>query len=116
MREPVRRPMDDPTLERFSRLAAARPEYLASVFDRYTRYAAAPQPGGRRAGTLAEYLGVSPRDLRRLGLYLRPRPDHFEADVTRTATAFGIDRFRLAEVVRHVDVIDTMTGAGTTGT
>src|SRR3712207_1577037 len=97
--------LDDETLERLARLARARPAYLAWVFDRYERLRELP------AGGLAEQLGVSPRDFLRLGVCLRPRGEWFEADVTRTAGAFGIDRFRLADVVRFVDAATAMSAS-----
>jgi hypothetical protein len=82
-----------------------RPAFWAWVFDQYVHLR------GLSDAVLAAQLGLSERDFQRLGLYLRPRADHFEADVTRTAAALGVDRFQLAQIVRLVDAVTARTSA-----
>ena len=98
--------MDDALLNRLSARARADSAFLANVLARYT------QAGGPVAGSLREHLRLTPRDFQRLGLYLRPRPDHFEEDVRTTANDFNIDPHQLAAVVRFVDAFDAMADSG----
>lgn len=94
--------MDDQTLERVARRIRTKPESWAWVFDRYDHWR------GPAAGALAAHLALSPRDLLRLGLYLRPRAGRFEADLRQAAADFAVDPARLAGVVRFVDAMEAM--------
>jgi hypothetical protein len=75
------------------------------VLDRYVKLR------GSAAGGLGEHLAVSPRNFLRLGLCLRPRTGHFEEDILQIASDFGVDPFRLADVVRFVEAAEAMSGA-----
>ena len=98
--------MDDKMLERLARRAAAHREYWAWVFERYETW------GGLATGHLAEHLGLTPRDLLRLGLYLRPRAERFEQDLRETSADFKTDRAALAAIVRFVDALGAMPQPG----
>lgn len=92
--------------ERLFRLAgdraATRLRFLSWVLARYEEIESLG-PGGLR-----ERLGASEEAWTRLRLCLRPRPEAFLADVTRIASAFGIDRAALAAVVRRVDAVEAV--------
>jgi hypothetical protein len=54
---------------------------------------------------LAAYLGCNAEVLSWLSLCRRPRSDHFVDDVAQIAERFRLDASKLAQIVRHVDVI-----------
>ena len=83
--------------------ATRRPDYLAWVFAQYA------DAEGKTAGELAATLGVTGSDLSRLALCLRPRPDHFAADIQAIATRWKTEPAALAQIVRHVEVLHGMT-------
>jgi hypothetical protein len=58
---------------------------------------------GLSDGALAARLGIATLDLPRLGLCLRPRPDHWNADMAQIATRFGLAPEPLASVLRAVE-------------
>lgn len=57
---------------------------------------------------LAENLGCSERAVLELALCLRPRPDHWSADVAEIASAVGIDSGRLEGFFRKTEVLERL--------
>lgn len=81
---------------RFTRHAAARPEFWAWALARWSR-----THDGR---PVHEILGCSPEACESLGLWLRPHDDARRAkDIAKAAAATGIDPARLAEVLGAVE-------------
>lgn len=82
---------------RFTRHAAARPEFWAWVLVRWSE--------GHDGRPVHEVLGCSPEACEALGLWLRPHEDgRREADIAKTAAATGIDPARLAAVLAEVEL------------
>ena len=106
------RPHDERLLAYTAQRARARPEYLAWVLARYTELEHIAE------GELAQRLGVAAHDLPRLALCLRPRAEHFAADVMQISAKFGINPAALATVVHLVDSVEVIAarGAGETQT
>lgn len=85
--------------------ASSNPAYLAWVFRRY-------EDMEDVSGTeLARLLDVKLTAVAGLGLCLRPRPDHFAADVAAISARFDARADRLADVVRRVEAVQAMAGA-----
>src|SRR5712692_4958646 len=87
--------------------AKTRQDYLASILAQYTDIE------HQSKENLARFLKIQLSQLPRLGLCLRPRQDHFNADVEQISSKFGIDSFALAKVVRLVDSVSIMATAKT---
>ena len=77
--------------------AKTRPEYLAWVLARYVELERISED------ELTHRLEISLVDLPHLALCLRPRADHFAADVRQISAKFNINPTVLATVVRLVD-------------
>ena len=62
---------------------------------------------------LASQLGVDAQQLTRLRLCLKPRPDpgHFQADIDRIASAFGVPDDLLLAIVRRSDALAALRDA-----
>ncbi|HEX2094532.1 MAG TPA: hypothetical protein VHG28_19160 [Longimicrobiaceae bacterium] len=88
-------------LQRAAERAAERPAYLGWVLSRYLDLEGLDWPA------VAAALGRSV-DFAPLALCLRPRPDHFAADVRAVAERFDLDAGALARIVRTVDAVDAM--------
>jgi hypothetical protein len=96
------RPHHDRLLAHTAQRAKARPEYLASVLERYVELE------HLSAEQLARRLGITAHDLPRLALCLRPRTDHFADDVRQISTKFNINPAVLATVVRLVESAEAL--------
>lgn len=88
-------------------LAKARPDYLAWVLAQYMELENLSDE------TLALLLQIKISQLPRFGLCLRPRRDHFTADVEQISARFGVSSYALAKVVRLVDSVSVMAAAKT---
>jgi len=75
---------------------------LGYVFEKYCKYQ------GRSAEQLAEYLGCSVEVLAWLSLCRRPDEDRFAEHLKVIADRFSLDAYRLATVVRRVEVLDVL--------
>jgi hypothetical protein len=75
---------------------------LGYVFEQYCKYQ------GRSAEQLAEYLGCSVEVLAWLSLCRRPDEDRFAEHLKVIADRFSLDAYRLATVVRRVEVLDVL--------
>jgi hypothetical protein len=82
--------------------ARTRPDYLAWVLAQYREIE------HLSASDLAKFLKIRMSQLPQLGLCLRPRRDHFTADVEQISSKFGVDSFALAKVVRLVESVSVM--------
>lgn len=82
--------------------AGSRPSYLGWIL---ATYMTIEKTSDRR---LARLLGISVFDLSRLGLCLRPRPDHFISDIEQIAAKFNLESAILAKVVRLVESMRAM--------
>jgi hypothetical protein len=80
----------------------ARPDYLGWVLTRYIEREHVSEAG------LATRLGITPHDLPRLALCLRPRAEHFADDIRQISTWFHLDATALAGIVRLVESIETL--------
>lgn len=87
--------------------AKTRPDYLAWVLDQYK------ETEHLSDDDLARFLQIRISQLPRLGLCLRPRLDHFTADVEQISSKFGADSYALARVVRLVESVSVMATAKT---
>jgi hypothetical protein len=79
--------------------AKANPDYLGWVLARYVEQEHITE------GDLAQHLGIASHDLPRLALCLRPRADHFAADVRQISAKFNIAPATLATVVGLVESV-----------
>jgi hypothetical protein len=89
-------------LARAGARASTRSEYLGWVFARYSDIEQKTEQ------ELADLLGASANDLRRLRLCLRPRSKSFAVDVQQIAGKFELDARNLAIVIRHVEALEGM--------
>lgn len=89
-------------LRRAAARARTRPEFMARVLAAYQDIE------GMTETRLREYLDVAEANWPRLELCLRPRAEAFLKDVTQIAQGFGIDRGKLAAVIRRVDAVETV--------
>jgi hypothetical protein len=96
------RPHHEQLLAYAAQRAKARPEYLACVLARYVELERISEE------ELAQHLGITAGDLLHLALCLRPRVDHFAADVRQISTKFGINPAALATVVHLVDSVEVL--------
>jgi hypothetical protein len=96
------RPHEERLLAYTAQRARARPEYLAWVLARYAELEHIAE------GELAQHLGIAAHDLPRLALCLRPRAEHFAADVMQISTKFSINPAALATVVHLVDSVEVL--------
>ena len=85
--------------------AKDHPEYLGWVLARFVEREHLSQ----RA--LGKSLGITRRDLLRLGLCLRPRANHFADDIRQISARFASDAAVLAGIVRQVESLQTLTAA-----
>jgi hypothetical protein len=95
-------PHDERLVAYTAQRARARPEYLAWVLARYAELEHVAE------GELAQRLGIAAHDLPLLALCLRPRAEHFAADVRQISTKFGINPAALATVVNLVDSVEVL--------
>src|SRR5688572_15320693 len=58
--------------------------------------------------TLAAFLGVAPELLAQIEICATPRPGLFREDITTVAERFGANPTRLAQVVRHVQALESL--------
>jgi hypothetical protein len=88
--------------------AKARPEYMAWVLAQYVEreHISEEELTGR--------LGIAAHNVPHLALCLRPRPDHFAADVTQISTKLNIDTTVLAGIVRLVESFETFAATSPT--
>ncbi|MBI4336486.1 MAG: hypothetical protein HY683_01455 [Chloroflexi bacterium] len=65
---------------------------------------------------LAHFLGCVPKLLSKVALCRRPDPGSptFRADIHRIADAFGLQADRLVQLIREVDVLETLEDAAPT--
>ncbi len=82
--------------------AKARPAYMGWVLARYIEHERTSE------GELAQRLGIAGHDFPHLALCLRPRADHFAADIRQISSRFNIDPAGLAGVVRFVQSVETL--------
>lgn len=82
--------------------ARMHPDYLGWVLAQYSTLEHLAEP------ELVRLLGMTGDELARLRLCLRPRADHFAADVEQISATFNIDAGRLAQIVRFVDSVTAM--------
>jgi transcriptional regulator with XRE-family HTH domain len=75
---------------------------LGYVFEQYRKYQ------GKSAEELAEELGCSQETLAWMSLCRRPDEDRFAEHLGMIAKRFTVDPFRLAAVVRRVEVLDVL--------
>jgi hypothetical protein len=90
--------------------AAKRREYLGWVLDRYVDLE------GLRKPELAKRLNLAAVQFARLALCLRPRQQTFASDVEAICREFSLEPQYLAEVVRMVESVDTMSISVTAST
>jgi hypothetical protein len=109
------RPQHERLLAYTAQRAKARPAYLAWVLAQYVEREHLSEE------ELAQRLGIAAHDLPHLALCLRPRPDHFAADVRQISAMFNIDPSTLATVVRLVESLEILAagivqeGSGSAG-
>jgi hypothetical protein len=96
------RPQHERLLTYTAQRAKARPEYLAWVLAQYVEREHLSEE------ELAHHLGIAAHDLPHLALCLRPRADHFAADVRQISAKFNIDPSILATVVRWVESLEAL--------
>ncbi len=91
-----------------ARRAERRPTFLAAALATYRR------THGVAEDQLAEILRCPIEALPTLALCRRPDPNKsgFRWDVERVASFVGADRVRLAQLLREVEVVETLRGAG----
>lgn len=75
---------------------------LGYVFEQYLRHE------GKSAGQLAEDLGCSPEVLPWLSLCRRPDEERFAEHLEMIEKRFGVEPFRLAAVLRRVEVLEVL--------
>jgi hypothetical protein len=92
----------DRLLEYAAQRTKTRPEYLGWVLARYVEREHIPE------AELATRIGITPHDIPRLALCLRPRAEHFADDVRQISTKFHIDATALAGIVRLVESLETL--------
>jgi len=85
--------------------AKARPDYFGWVLARYIEREHISE------AELATRLAITPHDLPRLALCLRPRAEHFADDIRQISTKFHIDATALAGIVRLVESIETLAAS-----
>src|SRR5262245_54751714 len=96
------RPQDERLLAYAAHRAKVRPEYLAWALARYVELEHISEE------ELTHRLGISLCDLPHLALCLRPRADHFAADVRQISARFNLDLSALASVMRLVDSLEAL--------
>jgi hypothetical protein len=96
------RPRHERLLEYAAHRAKSRPEYLGWILTRYIEREHISE------AELATRLGITPHDLLRLALCLRPRAEHFADDIRQISTKFHIDATALAGIVRLVESLETL--------
>ena len=97
------RSYDDRVLAHAAGRAKAHPHYLGWVLARYRELEKLSER------ELVEALGATSPDVPRLSLCLRPRTDHFAADIEQISIKFNLDAVALAKIVRFVESIEAMT-------
>ena len=102
-------PHHDRLLAYAAERAKARPGFLAWVLARYIEVEQVSE------GELQQRLGVTARDLPHLALCLRPRPEHFAADVRQISMRFHINPAALAKVVRLVESVEALAAENAGG-
>lgn len=90
-------------LQGMAHRAMMRSQYLAWVFARYS------EAEQKTDEVIARMLKLPVRNLDRVRLCLRPRPQLFEDDIGQVAARFGLDASALAKIVRHVDAVEGMS-------
>jgi hypothetical protein len=98
-------PRHERLLEYAAQRAESRPEYLGWILTRYIEQEHISE------AELATRLGIISQDLLRLALCLRPRTEHFAADLRQISTKFHIDATALAGIVRLVESIETLAAS-----
>ena len=101
-------PRHERLLDYAAQRAKARPDYLGWVLTRYIEREHVSE------AELATRLGITPHDLPRLALCLRPRAEHFADDIRQISTKFHLDATALAGIVRLVESIETLAATHST--
>lgn len=94
-------------LARAAARAATRREYAGWVLDQYVELE------GLSKAELARRLNLGALEFARLSLCLRPRKQHFASDVDAICRKFAIEPQYLAEVIRMVDSVESMSNTVT---
>jgi hypothetical protein len=90
--------------QRLARRLESDPEFLAAVFADYK------QRRDIDDDRLAANLGTDLLSLQRIAICRKPRPDLFRDDVETIAGEFGIDPAKLADLIRHAEVLAAFAG------
>jgi hypothetical protein len=98
-------PRHERLLEYAAHRAKSRPDYLGWILTRYIEREHISE------AELATRLAITPHDLPRLALCLRPRAEHFVDDIRQISTKFHIDATALAGIVRLVESIETLAAS-----
>jgi hypothetical protein len=85
-----------------ARRSARHPWTLGSTFDQYCGIEQVSRE------QVADLLGCSIDALAWLALCRRPAADHFSDDLSTICDRFEIDPFKLAEIIRRVDVLSAL--------
>jgi hypothetical protein len=88
--------------------AKARPDYLGWILTRYIERERISE------AELATRLGITPHDLPRLALCLRPRAEHFADDIRQISAKFHLEATALARIVRLVESLETLAARNPT--
>jgi hypothetical protein len=93
-----------------ARRASQYPFFLAADMDHFRSHL------GMEETDLARFLGCLPDFLPKLALCRRPDPDspQFRSDIQRIAGAFGLQTDRLVQLIREVDVLESLGKAAHT--
>lgn len=89
-------------LARAARRSQSEPGMMGHVFERYR------QLEGRSEEALAAELGCTQDTLHWMSLCRRPEEPHFEEQATAIATRFQVELLPLVQVLRRVQVLDSV--------
>ena len=90
-------------LERVARRSRSESWTLGHAFERYRELE------GRTPEELAKELGCSVQTLHWLSVCRRPEGPDFTEQATAIASRFGVELLPLAKVLRHVEVLETLS-------
>ncbi|WP_246357201.1 hypothetical protein [Pyxidicoccus fallax] len=90
-------------LERAARRSRSETWMLGHVFERYRELE------GRTQEELAKELGCTPDVLHWLSLCRRPEGQDFDEQASAIAKRFAVDLVSLVQVLRHVEVMETLS-------
>jgi hypothetical protein len=93
-------------LTRAARVAVRSPKLIGGLFLSWEH---------AFTGSVADFLGADERGMTSLAMCMRPKPDHFAADVAEIAAACRIDETRLAAWLRQAMSVEAMAAAPPAG-